>query len=186
MIDRELDIQTRDGLMNTFITYPEEGGPFPVVIFYMDAPGKREELHDDGASASAPPAITSCCRICTTAPNATSSDRRERRDAQTHVRTDGYAEQPARQRRHARHSRFSRRRRTREFRTDRLCRLLHERAVRCVRRCRICAAHGRRGVVLWRAPVYRRAGFPASDGEQNHGRTVCRVPRRPTCRRRRR
>ena len=31
--------------MNTFITYPEEGGPFPVVIFYMDAPGKREELH---------------------------------------------------------------------------------------------------------------------------------------------
>jgi carboxymethylenebutenolidase len=32
--------------MNSFITYPEEGGPFPVVIFYMDAPGKREELHD--------------------------------------------------------------------------------------------------------------------------------------------
>jgi carboxymethylenebutenolidase len=46
MIDRELDIQTRDGLMNTFVTYPEEGGPFPVVVFYMDAPGKREELHD--------------------------------------------------------------------------------------------------------------------------------------------
>ena len=46
MIDRELDIQTGDGLMNSFITYPEEGGPFPVVIFYMDAPGKREELHD--------------------------------------------------------------------------------------------------------------------------------------------
>jgi carboxymethylenebutenolidase len=45
MIDRELDIQTHDGLMNTFITYPEEGGPFPVVLFYMDAPGKREELH---------------------------------------------------------------------------------------------------------------------------------------------
>lgn len=32
--------------MNTFITHPEEGGPFPVVFFYMDAPGKREELHD--------------------------------------------------------------------------------------------------------------------------------------------
>ncbi len=46
MIDREVDIQTPDGLMNTFITYPEEGGPFPVIIFYMDAPGKREELHD--------------------------------------------------------------------------------------------------------------------------------------------
>jgi carboxymethylenebutenolidase len=32
--------------MNTFITRPDEGGPHPVVLFYMDAPGKREELHD--------------------------------------------------------------------------------------------------------------------------------------------
>jgi carboxymethylenebutenolidase len=46
MIDRELDIATADGQMNTFITHPEEGGPHPVVLFYMDAPGKREELHD--------------------------------------------------------------------------------------------------------------------------------------------
>ena len=46
MIERDVDIQTDDGLMNSFITYPDEGGPFPVVLFYMDAPGKREELHD--------------------------------------------------------------------------------------------------------------------------------------------
>ena len=46
MIDRELDIQTADGVMNTFVTHPEEGGPHPVVFFYMDAPGKRAELHD--------------------------------------------------------------------------------------------------------------------------------------------
>jgi carboxymethylenebutenolidase len=46
MIEHELDIRTADGAMNTFITYPEECGPFPVVLFYMDAPGKREELHD--------------------------------------------------------------------------------------------------------------------------------------------
>lgn len=46
MIDRELDIVTADGAMNTFVTHPEEGGPHPVVLFYMDAPGKREELHD--------------------------------------------------------------------------------------------------------------------------------------------
>ena len=32
--------------MNTFITHPDEGGPHPIVFFYMDAPGKREELHD--------------------------------------------------------------------------------------------------------------------------------------------
>ena len=46
MIERELDIQTADGAMNSFVTHPEQGGPFPVVLFYMDAPGKREELHD--------------------------------------------------------------------------------------------------------------------------------------------
>jgi len=46
MQEAELDIQTTDGAMNTFVTYPEEGGPYPVVLFLMDAPGKREELHD--------------------------------------------------------------------------------------------------------------------------------------------
>jgi carboxymethylenebutenolidase len=46
MIDRDLDLTTPDGTMNTFVTHPEEGGPFPAVLFYMDAPGKREELHD--------------------------------------------------------------------------------------------------------------------------------------------
>ena len=46
MIDRDVEIQTAHGMMNTFVTHPEEGGPFPVVFFYMDAPGKREELHD--------------------------------------------------------------------------------------------------------------------------------------------
>ncbi len=46
MIDHHLDLATADGAMNTFITHPEEGGPHPVVFFYMDAPGKREELHD--------------------------------------------------------------------------------------------------------------------------------------------
>ena len=46
MKEDHVDIQTRDGSMNTFITRPDEGGPFPTVLFYMDAPGKREELHD--------------------------------------------------------------------------------------------------------------------------------------------
>jgi carboxymethylenebutenolidase len=32
--------------MNTFVVHPEEGGPHPAILFYMDAPGKREELHD--------------------------------------------------------------------------------------------------------------------------------------------
>ena len=46
MIDRELTIPTSHGSMQAFVTHPEEGGPHPVVFFYMDAPGKREELHD--------------------------------------------------------------------------------------------------------------------------------------------
>ena len=46
MIEQHLDIPTADGAMNSFVVRPEEGGPHPVVLFYMDAPGKREELHD--------------------------------------------------------------------------------------------------------------------------------------------
>ena len=46
MIEQTLDISTADGAMNSFVVQPEEGGPFPVVLFFMDAPGKREELHD--------------------------------------------------------------------------------------------------------------------------------------------
>lgn len=46
MIEHHIDIPTADGAMNCFWVHPDEGGPFPVVLFYMDAPGKREELHD--------------------------------------------------------------------------------------------------------------------------------------------
>jgi len=46
MIERELDVPTADGAMNTFVVHPEEGGPHPVVLFLMDAPGRREELSD--------------------------------------------------------------------------------------------------------------------------------------------
>jgi carboxymethylenebutenolidase len=46
VIEHHPDIATADGAMNSFVVHPEEGGPFPVVLFYMDAPGKREELHD--------------------------------------------------------------------------------------------------------------------------------------------
>jgi len=46
MIESQIDIPTRDGAVTTFITHPERGGPHPVVLFYMDAPGIREELRD--------------------------------------------------------------------------------------------------------------------------------------------
>jgi carboxymethylenebutenolidase len=46
MIEHHIDIRTKDGMMNTFITHPDSSGPHPVILFLMDAPGKREELHD--------------------------------------------------------------------------------------------------------------------------------------------
>lgn len=45
MTEFEIDITTADGLMNTFVTHPDNG-PRPAVVFFMDAPGKREELHE--------------------------------------------------------------------------------------------------------------------------------------------
>ncbi len=42
MIDQQIDIATRDGKTTTFITHPERGGPFPVILFYMDAPAPAE------------------------------------------------------------------------------------------------------------------------------------------------
>jgi carboxymethylenebutenolidase len=46
MLERTVDIKTRDGDMNTYIYHPERPGPFPVVVMYMDSIGVREELAD--------------------------------------------------------------------------------------------------------------------------------------------
>ncbi len=46
MEEKNVDIATADGKMDTFVTQPDEGGPWPAVIIYMDAPGIREELYD--------------------------------------------------------------------------------------------------------------------------------------------
>jgi len=45
MIEQTLDITTEDGAMETFICRPERGA-HPAVLFFMDAPGIREELRD--------------------------------------------------------------------------------------------------------------------------------------------
>ena len=46
MPELQLDITTDDGIMPTFTCWPEGDGPFPAIVFYMDAPGIREELYD--------------------------------------------------------------------------------------------------------------------------------------------
>ncbi len=46
MIESEVDIATKSGSVDTFICHPERNEPHPAIIFYMDAPGIREELRD--------------------------------------------------------------------------------------------------------------------------------------------
>lgn len=44
MIGKEVVIPTPDGMMDTYIAHPETGGPFPLVVLFMDVWGLREEL----------------------------------------------------------------------------------------------------------------------------------------------
>ena len=46
MIEQTIDIATKGGATTTFIVHPERDGPYPVVLFFMDAPAIREELRD--------------------------------------------------------------------------------------------------------------------------------------------
>ncbi|MDH4075714.1 MAG: dienelactone hydrolase family protein [Acidimicrobiia bacterium] len=51
MIESFVDIGRPDGTMTTFVVHPdvipgEQDGPWPVVLFLMDAPGMREELRN--------------------------------------------------------------------------------------------------------------------------------------------
>jgi carboxymethylenebutenolidase len=46
MIERRVEVRTRSGQMPTFVCYPERDGPHPVIIFFMDAAGIREELRE--------------------------------------------------------------------------------------------------------------------------------------------
>ena len=46
MIETEVDIDTADGTMKTFIFRPQSAGPFQVVLYLMDAPSIRPALKD--------------------------------------------------------------------------------------------------------------------------------------------
>lgn len=53
MSEREEQVRTSAGVMPTFVAHPDEGGPFPVVVVYMDALGVREPLRDIGRRIAA-------------------------------------------------------------------------------------------------------------------------------------
>jgi carboxymethylenebutenolidase len=46
MIEQTVEIPTPAGAAPTFIVHPERGGPYPLVLVFMDAPGVRDELRD--------------------------------------------------------------------------------------------------------------------------------------------
>jgi carboxymethylenebutenolidase len=46
MFEQDVIVTTRHGRMPAFAACPEGPGPFPPIIFYMDAPGTREELRN--------------------------------------------------------------------------------------------------------------------------------------------
>jgi carboxymethylenebutenolidase len=45
MREQHIEIVTDEGTMGTYIAHPDNGESLPVVLFLMDAPGKRELLH---------------------------------------------------------------------------------------------------------------------------------------------
>lgn len=46
MIERELDVETPEGEMKTFLFHPTHEGPHPVVLYLMDAPSIRPALKE--------------------------------------------------------------------------------------------------------------------------------------------
>ena len=46
MFEQDVVVTTKHGRMPAFAACPDGAGPFPPVIFYMDAPGTREELRN--------------------------------------------------------------------------------------------------------------------------------------------
>ena len=45
LVERDLHIDTGEGSVGTFVVHPAADGPHPLVVFLMDAPGKRPLLH---------------------------------------------------------------------------------------------------------------------------------------------
>jgi carboxymethylenebutenolidase len=44
MHEQEIAVATNDGEMTTFVCHPDNGGPFPVAVLYMDGVGYREQI----------------------------------------------------------------------------------------------------------------------------------------------
>jgi carboxymethylenebutenolidase len=45
MPSKKIDIKTADGVCDCYVSWPDKGGPFPAVLFYMDGIGVRDVLY---------------------------------------------------------------------------------------------------------------------------------------------
>ena len=47
MIEKEIQVQTADAAMTTFVVHPDGQGPFPVALHSMDGIGYREQVKEN-------------------------------------------------------------------------------------------------------------------------------------------
>lgn len=47
MQEKEISVRTSDGEMTTFVCHPDDGGPFPVAVVYMDGVGYRNQIKEN-------------------------------------------------------------------------------------------------------------------------------------------
>jgi len=75
MIEQQIDIATKDGNTTTFITHPERGGPFPVIIFSHDygAPNRGYESMVANWTNPDAPRVTGLASAITRSADATST-----------------------------------------------------------------------------------------------------------------
>src|SRR5262244_28531 len=158
MHERLVQIPTPSGLMDTFVTHPEQDGPFPAVIIYMDIWGVREELFEIARRVGT---VGYYCMV----PDLyyrQGKVRHEFRDADNRMISlhaldeAGRAGAPGR---------------------GRLDRLLHGRASRAVRRRPFSRAHAGGGQPARHHLDQRRAGLAASPGQGVPRRALLRLRR---------
>ena len=181
MIEQDVDIPTRDGEMPAFVCHPERDGPYPPVLFLMDAPGIREELRDMvrrlatvGYFVVLPNLYYRAGRDTVYGPDVLvdgSAEHARMRAVRTKMTI------PAGDGRRRRHDRLPRRTTRGEARPGGGTRVLHERPVRVGRCCSISRSGPCGGVVLWHLAGERRRGEPAPEPRQGDRRGVHRLRR---------
>src|SRR6202162_4884904 len=172
MIDQQVEIPTKDGHTTTFISHPERDGPHPVILFYMDAPGIREELRDMARRLATSgyyvmlPNMYYRSGVMELGPIPPDPEAHRIHELDQHSPGHGGYARVARLCRHAA---------GRECENCRYRRLLHERTIRDQRRDAFPGPRQGRGIDLRHPSGHRPARQSASRREQDQGRALFRL-----------